>query len=141
MICIHCSEHIIHEKRQKKYVCVYIDGPPEGNWCQLPHPKNLTRSKVRVKTHSKILCVRNVPNGERITPQSSTILVFWSMIFDEILSFIKKIESFRKIVDSTRSFWTSRHSCYAYWQMIQTPKKFETVRKLSNKNLFLVFLR
>ncbi len=62
-----------------------IGGPPEGNWWQLPHLKKLTRSKARVETHSKILCVRSIPSGGRLTPQSLIILFFWSMIFDEIL--------------------------------------------------------
>ncbi len=96
MICIHCSEHIIYEKKQKKYVCVYIDGPPEGNWCQLPHPKKLTRSKVRVKTHSKILCVRNVPNGGRVTPQSSTILFLWSAFWWNSVIYKKNLKIFEK---------------------------------------------
>ncbi len=71
--------------KNKLKIIEFIGGPPEGNWWQLPHLKKLTRSKARVKTHSKILCVRSIPSGGRVTPQSLTILFFGSMIFDEIL--------------------------------------------------------
>ena len=116
-------------------------GPPEGNWWQLPHLKSLPKGAKLESKHIPRFYASTVSRaGQRVTPQSSTILFFLvDNFWKNSIVYKKMLKIFRKNRRLFPQFFLDFGTLLLCVLTNDTNaiQRNVKLRKLSNKNLFL----